>query len=103
MTKPKQIFLFEVKTPSLLAHIEDRKTNPFQAVGRTSPQDQLAMLVGDAGLTLPRDNPDFLLDAEKKLAQFNAVQDETLPVARSFLASSLISLSSFRFAQICAT
>lgn len=79
VTTPKQSFLFEVKTPSLLAHIENRKTNPFQAAGRALPQDQLAMLVGDAGLTLPRDNPvkDFLLDAEKKFAQFKAVQDET--------------------------
>ena len=79
VTTPKQSFLFEVKTPSLLAHIENRETNPFQAAGRAFPQDQLAMLVGDAGLTLPRDNPvkDFLLDAEKKFAQFKAVQDET--------------------------
>lgn len=79
ITTPERSFLFEVKTPALLAHIENRKTNPFQTAGRVFPQNHLAMLVGDEGLTLPRDNPvkDFLLDAEKKFAQFKAVQDET--------------------------
>jgi hypothetical protein len=79
VTTPTRSFLFEVKTPALLAHIENRNTNGFQAPGRALPQARLAGLVGDAGLTLPRDNPvkDFLIDSEKKFAQFKAVQDET--------------------------
>lgn len=79
VTTPERSFLFEVKTPALLTHIENRRINPFQAAGRALPQDQLEILVGGAGLTLPRDNPvkDFLIDAEKKFAQFKAVQDET--------------------------
>jgi hypothetical protein len=79
VTTPERSFLFEVKTPSLLAHLENRRTNPYQVPGRALPQDKLATLVADSGLTLPRDNPvkDFLLDAEKKFAQFKAVQDET--------------------------
>lgn len=76
---PTRKFLFEVKTPALLAHIEKRNVNPFQAAGRALPQDQLTKLAGGAGLTMPRDNPvkDFLIDADKKFAQFKAVQDET--------------------------
>jgi hypothetical protein len=40
---------------------------------------QVKNLAGDGGLTLPRDNPvkDFLLNADKKFAQFKAVQAET--------------------------
>ncbi|WP_319243983.1 hypothetical protein [uncultured Propionivibrio sp.] len=76
---PDRRFLFEVKTPSLLEHIRTRRTNAFQVAGRALPMDKVGELVGDGGLTLPRDNPvkDFLLDADKKFAQFKAVQAET--------------------------
>lgn len=76
---PDRRFLFEVKTPSLLEHIRCRKTNAFQVAGRVLPIARLQQLVGDEGLTLPRDNPvkDFLLDADKKFSQFKAVQKET--------------------------
>ncbi len=76
---PDRSFLFEVKTPSLLEHIRARGTNAFQVPGRALPMAQVEKLVGDGGLTLPRDNPvkDFLIDADKKFAQFKAVQAET--------------------------
>lgn len=76
---PDRSFLFEVKTPSLLEHIRARRTNPFQVAGRALPMTQMQKLIGDGGLTLPRDNPikDFLLDANNKFAQFKAVQAET--------------------------
>lgn len=72
-------FLFEVKTPSLLGHIRARRTNSIQAPGRVLDRVWLEGLADDGGLTLPRDNPvkDFLLDADKKFAQFKAVQPET--------------------------
>lgn len=76
---PDRSFLFEVKTPSLLEHIRARQTNGFQVAGRVLPIAQVEKLIGDGGLTLPRDNPikDFLIDADKKFAQFKAVQAET--------------------------
>jgi len=76
---PERSFLFEVKTPSLQEHTRARETNPFQAPGRALPIEQTKALVGNAGLTLPRDNPikDFLLDADEKFAQFKTAQAET--------------------------
>lgn len=76
---PDKRFIFEVKTPSLLDHIHSRRTNAFQVAGRALPVARVKELIGDGGLTLPRDNPikDFLLDADKKFAQFKAVQAET--------------------------
>lgn len=76
---PDRRFLFEVKTPSLLAHIRDRQTNAFQVAGRALPMPQLKKLIGDGPHTMPRDNPvkDFLIDANKKFAQFKDVQAET--------------------------
>lgn len=76
---PDGSFLFEVKTPSLQEHIRARQTNTFQVACRALPMGQVEKLVGDGGLTLPRDNPvkDFLLDADKKFAQFKAIQAET--------------------------
>lgn len=72
-------FLFEVKTPSLREHNRARKTNPFQAPSRALPIEQIKALVGNAGLTLPRDNPvkDFLVDADEKFAQFKVAKAET--------------------------
>lgn len=76
---PDRSFLFEVKTPSLLEHIRARRANAFQVAARALPMAQMEKLIGDGGLTLPRDNPvkDFLLDADKKFAEFKAVQAET--------------------------
>lgn len=76
---PERSFLFEVKTPSLLEHIRARSANPVQAPGRVLPIEMVQELTGGKGLTLPRDNPvkDFLVDADKKFAQFKAVQAET--------------------------
>jgi hypothetical protein len=76
---PGRRFLFEVKAPSLLEHTYARKSNRFQVPGRALPMAQTEALVDNGGLTLPRDNPvkDFLLDADKKFAQFKAVQAET--------------------------
>ena len=76
---PDGSFLFEVKAPSLLEHIRARQNNPLQVPSRALPMQQVKKLAGDGGLTLPRDNPvkDFLLDADKKFAQFKAVQAET--------------------------
>lgn len=76
---PDRNFLFEVKTPSLLEHIRARRANPYQVAGRALPIAQVETLIGDDGLTLPRDNPvkDFLLDADSKFAQFKALQAET--------------------------
>lgn len=76
---PGRCFLFEVKTPSLLEHARVRNSNTFQAPSRALPMAQTETLAGNGGLTLPRDNPvkDFLLDADKKFAQFKKVQAET--------------------------
>ena len=76
---PDRSFLFEVKAPSLLGHIRARGVNAFQVPGRALPKTQIANLIGDKGLTLPRDNPvkDFLLDADKKFAPFKEMQAET--------------------------
>jgi hypothetical protein len=79
VTTPEKSYLFEVKAPSLLEHIHLRSTNLFQVPSRALPRAQVENLVGKGGLTLPRDNPikDFLLDADKKFAQFKAVKPET--------------------------
>ena len=75
----ERTFLFEVKAPALRDHIRARQTNALQVAGRVLPKEQIEKVVGDGGLTLPRDNPikDFLLDADQKFAQFKAVQTET--------------------------
>lgn len=71
---PGQTYLFEVKTPSLLAHARQRGENEVQAAVRMFDRDMLDRLAGDGGVTLPRDNPvkDFLIDAESKFAPFKA-------------------------------
>lgn len=76
---PDESFLFEVKTPSLLEHNRSRRTNAHQVAGRVLSMAQVEALMGNGGLTRPRDNPvkDFLCDADKKFAQFKAVQAET--------------------------
>jgi len=75
----ERAYLFEVKTPSLLEHIENRNRNDLQAPGRALPQNHLQTLAAAGGLTLPRDNPvkDFLVDSEKKFGQFKAVSEHT--------------------------
>ncbi|WP_312756947.1 hypothetical protein [Pulveribacter sp.] len=76
---PVRSFLFEVKAPSLLEHTRSRQTNAFQLPGRVLPAALVEQLSGDGRPTLPRDNPvkDFLVDANKKFAQFKAIQEET--------------------------
>lgn len=76
---PERAYLFEVKTPSLLEHIEARNRNRVQAPGRAIAQNLLEKLANGGGLTLPRDNPvkDFLIDADKKFSQFKAVSPYT--------------------------
>lgn len=75
---PERSFLFEVKTPSLLEHIQARNSNKLQAPGRALDKNQLQKLAGD-GLTLPRDNAikDFLLDADRKFGEFKAQHTDT--------------------------
>lgn len=76
---PDASFLFEVKAPSLIEHKRARHANMHQVPGRVLPKAQIEALIGNGGLTLPRDNPvkDFLCDADTKFAQFKAVQTET--------------------------
>lgn len=73
---PDQIYLFEVKAPSLLAHQRQRAQNGLQAPARMFDRAMLDRLADDQGLTLPRDNPlkDFLTDTEAKFEGFKAVQ-----------------------------
>lgn len=74
VNSPGQTYLFEVKTPSLLAHARQRNENGVQAAVRIFDREVLDRLAGDGGVTLPRDNPvkDFLIDAEAKFAPFKA-------------------------------
>lgn len=67
--------MFEVKAPSLLEHAKRRGENSIQAPSRALPEEKLAQMAAGGGLTLPRDNPvkDFLIDADKKFAQFKEV------------------------------
>lgn len=76
---PNRKFLFEVKAPSLLAHLRVRNSNPMQTPGRVFDRKHIEGLAAGASVTLPRDNPikDFLIDADKKFAQFKEQQDET--------------------------
>ena len=64
----------EVKAPALLAHEQQRSSNPLQAAARALTPESLAAFSGDGQeVTLPRDNPlkDFLVNAEGKFAPFH--------------------------------
>jgi hypothetical protein len=71
---PERHYLFEVKAPSLTEHARNRATNGLQAPVRMFDRTMLDRVAGAGGLTLPRDNPvkDFLVDANKKFADFKA-------------------------------
>lgn len=63
----------EVKSPSLISHINNRSTNSTQLVGRVFTKEDLKNIVnGSDGVTLPRDNPmkDFLVSANGKFQAF---------------------------------
>ena len=63
----------EVKSPSLITHINQRSTNPTQLVGRVIDKEAIDKLPdSQAGVTLPRDNPlkDFLVSANEKFRSF---------------------------------
>jgi hypothetical protein len=79
VTTPNASFLFEVKAPSLLEYQRLRSKNKLQAPGRAIPKEKLDALTGNLTLTMARDLPvkDFLIDADKKFAQFKALKPET--------------------------
>jgi len=63
----------EVKSPSLITHINNRSTNPTQIVSRVLSKDTIGKLSGsDEGVTFPRDNTlkDFLKSANEKFRYF---------------------------------
>lgn len=64
--------LVEVKTPSQLAHIRNRGTNPNQLSYRSEVGLRTAEVLSDDETTLPRDNQilSFLKDADAKFADF---------------------------------
>jgi hypothetical protein len=67
---------FEVKTPALFAHQQQRSNNMTQLVSRILPKEELKRLPdSDKGMTLPRDNPikDFLDNADEKFRGFKLV------------------------------
>lgn len=67
-----QQFLFEVKAPSLLSHMEMRQAREWQVPGRVLPLEGIQTLARGEPITLPRDNPvkDFLVSAEEKFTDF---------------------------------
>jgi hypothetical protein len=75
---PNANYLFEVKAPSLLEHQRLRSQNEMQAPGRAIPREKLDKLIGNRTLTMARDLPvkDFLIDADKKFAQFKTLKPE---------------------------
>jgi hypothetical protein len=79
VTTPDRTFLFEVKTPSLLAHIRARNANGLQVAGRVFKKEELERFEHLGTLTKPRDNPivDFLADAESKFSQFKETGPHT--------------------------
>lgn len=79
VTTPDRTFLFEVKTPSLLAHIRARNANALQVPGRVFKVEELKRFEHLGELTKPRDNPiiDFLTDAEMKFSQFKETGPHT--------------------------
>jgi len=68
----------EVKSPSLITHINQRSTNPTQIVGRVFDKEAIKELPdADEGVTLPRDNPlkDFLVSSNGKFQSFKEERD----------------------------
>lgn len=65
-------FLFEVKAPSLLSHMEMRQAREWQVPGRVLPLEGIQTLARGEPITLPRDNPvkDFLVSADSKFSDF---------------------------------
>ena len=64
---------FEVKAPSLFAHVGNRGKNPTQIASRFAPKTVIETLAKpEAGITMPRDNPvkDYLVSAEAKFEPF---------------------------------
>lgn len=68
---PNFIIGIEVKSPSLIEHINKRSSNPFQLSGRSQEFLDFAKESFDKS-TLPRDNPvkDFLKSANEKFSSF---------------------------------
>ncbi len=67
---------FEVKTPSLLTHVENRSKNPTQIASRFAPKEVIdAIAKPESGITMPRDNPikDYLVSAEAKFEPFRRI------------------------------
>ena len=83
VSTPDHQFLFEVKSPSLLDHQEERASNGIQLPHRgLVPLEQIDKLVPDQTVTLPRDTPvrDFLVSSEKKFSDFPTVQGANISV-----------------------
>ncbi|MYN05369.1 hypothetical protein GTP41_25040 [Pseudoduganella sp. DS3] len=78
VTTPDERFLFEVKTPSLMAHIRNRNRAGVQIPGRALERERIEAIAANENVTLPRDNPikDFLVDANEKFRQFKARNEE---------------------------
>lgn len=69
----QDIYLFEVKAPSLLKHKENRRKNAIQMPYRHSEGTLELFSEGFDGVTLPKDNTikDFLLSAQDKFSSFS--------------------------------
>lgn len=68
----------EVKSPSLITHINQRSANNTQVVSRVFDKDEIEKLPDvENGVTLPRDNPlkDFLVSANEKFQSFKEDND----------------------------
>jgi hypothetical protein len=70
----------EVKCPSLLDHVQERSSKPFQIPARSIVRDTLNSMLDreeEENVVLPRDNPvkDFLISANKKFEPFKADEE----------------------------
>ena len=69
---PHYIIGIEVKSPSLIQHVNKRNENPIQLSARSQQILEVAKGMHKENVTLPRDNPvkDFLISANEKFASF---------------------------------
>jgi hypothetical protein len=75
---PRFIIGIEVKSPSLIEHINKRSENTFQLSGRSDQILELAKEMHGKDITLPRDNPvkDFLKSANEKFESFKTFSEK---------------------------
>jgi len=76
-------FGVEVKSPSLIRHMNTRYENPAQISTRVPGLlASTKELVGDTRITLPRDNPvkDFLISANNKFEKFKATDSNFISI-----------------------